>query len=94
MTLDETGKLVAAMLAACPSQRVDSARVADMVRTYADLLGDLSYAQCGAAVRVLLQTRTWLPSVADIRAAVSELAAGPVRAGGDAWGAVVKAIAS
>jgi len=64
-----------------------------MINAYADLLGDLKYEQCNAALRVLLQTRTWLPSVADLRSAALELQRGPVRAGGDAWGSVLKAIA-
>lgn len=94
MTQDEAARLVAVMLAAVPSHRVEAKAVPGMVAAYADLLADLSYAQCNAALRVLLQTRTWLPSVADIRAAALELDAGPVRAGGDAWGGVIRAIAA
>lgn len=94
MNRDETAKLVAVMLAAVPSNRIDARQVPSMIDAYADLLGDLSYAQCNAALRVLLQTRTWLPSVADIRGAVTELLAGPVRGGGDAWGEVLRTIAA
>lgn len=94
MTQDEAARLVAVMLAAVPSHRVEPKAVPGMVIAYADLLSDLSYAQCNAALRVLLQTRTWLPSVADIRATAVDLEAGPVRAGGDAWGCVLRAIAA
>lgn len=92
MTRDETARLVAVMLAAVPNHRVDARSVPDMINAYADLLGDLTYEQCNTALRVLLQTRTWLPSVADVRATALELKRGPVRAGGDAWGGVLRAI--
>lgn len=94
MTYEETGRLVAIMLAAVPSHRVDAKGVRDMVAAYASLLDDLTYEQCNAALRVLLQTRTWLPSVADIRLAVVDMQRGPVKAGADAWGNVLKAISS
>ncbi len=92
MTRDETARLVAVMLSAVPNHRVDARTVPDMINAYADLLGDLTYEQCNSALRVLLQTRTWLPSVADIRSAALELRRGPVRAGGDAWGGVLRAV--
>jgi hypothetical protein len=92
MTREETSRLVAVMLASVPNHRVDSRSVPDMINAYADLLSDLSYEQCNAAVRALLQTRTWLPSVADIRSTALELTRGPVRAGGEAWGGVLNAM--
>jgi hypothetical protein len=94
MTIEETGRIVATMLAAVPSHRMDAKSVRDMIAAYADLLSDLTYEQCNAALRVLLQTRTWLPSVADIRLAVVDMQRGPVKAGADAWGNVLKAISS
>jgi hypothetical protein len=94
VTRDQAGKLIAVMLAAVPSHRVDAKSVPDMIAAYADLLGDLSYELCNAALRSLLQTRTWLPSVADIRATAIELKHGPVRTGGEAWGAVLQAMKS
>ena len=92
MNREEASKIVAVMLAAVPSHRVEAKAVPQMINAYADLLGDLTYEQCNAALRVLLQTRTWLPSVADIRSAALELQRGPVRAGADAWGGVLRAI--
>lgn len=94
MTYDETARLVAVMISAVPSHRVEPRAVPGMVDAYADLLSDLTAEQCNAAVRVLLQTRTWLPSVADIRLAVVDMQRGPVKAGADAWGNVLKAISS
>jgi hypothetical protein len=92
VTHDEAARLVAVMFSAVPSHRVEAKAVPAMINAYADLLGDLTYAQCNAALRVLLQTSTWLPSVAEIRAAALEVDRGPVRAGGDAWGDVLRAV--
>lgn len=94
MNRSEASKLVTVMLASVPSNRVDPRNVPGMIDAYTDLLSDLTYEQCNAGLRVLLQTRTWLPSVADIRAAALELTRGPVRAGGEAWGGVLKAISA
>jgi hypothetical protein len=94
MTHDEVARLVAVMLAAVPSNRVEAKSIPGMIAAYRDLLEDLSYEQCNAALRVLLQTRTWLPSVADIRATALELTRGPVRAGGEAWGSVLRAVSA
>jgi hypothetical protein len=90
----EAGKVVAVIVAACPAQssKLDASRVAAMVDTFAALLDDLSYEQVNAAVRVLLQTRTWMPSVADIRQTVLEFERGPVRAGGQGWGDFLAAV--
>jgi hypothetical protein len=94
MNRQEAGKIVAVIVAACPGQsvRLDGARVASMIDTFAALLDDVPYEAANAAVRVLLQTRTWMPSVADIRQTVLELAVGPVRPGGEAWHDFLEAV--
>lgn len=94
MNRTEAARIVAVIVTACPSQatKLDREKQLGMVDTFAMLLDDISYEQANAALRVLLQTRTWMPSVADIRATVLELQRGPVRAGGDAWGSVLAAV--
>lgn len=94
MTRQEAARIVTVILAACPAQsaRVDASRATGMVDAYAALLEDLSYEQCSAAVRVLLQTKTWMPSVAEIRSAIVELQIGPVSPGGEQWGEVLRAV--
>lgn len=94
MTKPEAAKLVSVIIASCPGQasRLDRERVAAMIDTYALLLEDIEYEHASAALRVLLQTRTWMPSVADIRATVLELNRGPVKPGGEAWGSVLAAM--
>jgi len=94
MNRQETAKLIAVMLASCPTQaaKLDEKRQLAMLDAYTSLLDDLPYEHGNAALRVLLQTRTWIPSVAEIRITAHELARGSVLPGGEAWGAVVKAI--
>lgn len=94
MIRSESARIVAAILAACPGQsnRLDEHRQIAMVDTFATLLADLTYAEVNAAVTVLLQISTWMPSVADIRRQVLELQRGPVRAGGEAWGDFLDAV--
>ena len=94
MNKQESARIVAVIVASFPSQgsKLDRERIASMIDTFALMLDDIPYERANAALRVLIQTRTWMPSVADIRATVAELERGPVRAGGDAWGSVIAAI--
>lgn len=93
MDRKETAKIVTVMVAAtAQGAKLDAKAVEAMVTAYSALLVDLDYARCNAAVRVLLQSQTWIPSVADIRRVVLELERGPVRPAGDAWGDVTAAI--
>lgn len=94
MNRQETAKLLAVMFAACPTQatKISERDRLTMLDAYTSLLDDVSYEHGNAALRVLLQTRTWLPSVAEIRTTAIELSRGHVLPGGEAWGAVVKAI--
>ena len=96
MNRSEAGRLVAVLVSAYPQQgaKLDAERVRLMIDTFAALLGDLGYEQANAALTVLIQTRTWMPSVAEIRGAALELARGAVRPGGEAWGGVLRAIAA
>lgn len=87
MNRQETAKLVAVMVAAtAQGAKLDGRAVEGMIDAYSGLLADLDYEACDAAVRVLLQSKPFIPAVADIRSAVLELKHGPVRTGADAWG--------
>jgi hypothetical protein len=94
MTRQEAAKLITVMFAACPAQasKLDERRKVDMVDAYATLLEDVTYEAGNTALRVLLQTRTWMPSVADIRSTVREMQVGPVKTGAEAWGSVMRAM--
>lgn len=94
MTRQEAAKIVAVILAACPAQssKLDSQRQVAMVDAFEALLSDMSYEQANAAVAVLLQTRPFMPSVADIRATALEFVRGPITPGGERWGTVLRAM--
>lgn len=94
MKQSEAAKLVAVLLVAFPAQggRLNEAQQTTMAEVFADMLGDLSYEQCNAAVRVLIQTRQFLPTVSEIRSTALDLDRGPSRPGGEAWGSVQRAI--
>ena len=94
MNRQETAKLVAVIRSACPAQggKLTNQQQLEMLDAYHALLSDLTYEQCNAAVCVLLQTRSWMPSVADIRSTALDLDRGPSRPGGEAWGSVQRAI--
>ncbi len=94
MDKPEAAKLVAVIIASCPQQsgRLDGKRVESMIDAFSSLLSDMTYAECNAAVSIILQTSPYLPAVADIRGKVLELKHGPVAAGGEAWGSVLSAM--
>lgn len=89
MTELEAKKLIAVMVAAYPTTKVSD----DSVRIYVRMLADLDYPAANAAVEQLLAISKWMPTVAEIRERVLSLSVGEVRAGGEAWGSVLRAIA-
>lgn len=88
MTRLEAAKLVGVLLAAFPSPQ-NTTKTSEI---YERMLSDLDYAVANAAVERLLATRERMPSIAEIRKACLDLSIGETRAGGEAWGDVVKAI--
>jgi hypothetical protein len=96
MNLEEAAQLVGTVLVSYPSQggKINDAQQIAMAKVWRDMLGDFTYAQCNAALRLLVQTRQFMPTIAEIRSAVLDLERGPVTAGGDAWGDVLAAMKS
>jgi len=92
----EAARLVAVLLVAYPAQgsKLNAQQQTTLAEVFADMLGDFTYAQCNAALRLLVQTRQFMPTIAEIRSAVLDLERGPVTAGGDAWGDVLAAMKS
>ncbi len=88
MTRIEVAKLVGVLLAAFPSADVNRATTT----AYETELADLDYASANLAVRRLIGSSKFRPSIAEIREAATELANGPRRHGGEAWGDVIKAV--
>ena len=62
------------------------------VAIYEEMLIDLECEIAKNAVKRILDSSTFLPSIAEIRKAATDLKLGAVRAGGEAWGDVVNAI--
>ena len=88
MTEAETRKFVAMLIAAWPHTKA----VPETVMVYEMGLSHLDQATAMRTFRRLLASRNYLPSVAEILSAVDELSTGPVRAGGEGWGEVIRAI--
>jgi hypothetical protein len=90
----ESSKIVAVILGSWTTQagKLDRERVSSMIEAFAANLSDLDYSHVDAALRVLIQTRTWIPSIAEIREQALELVRGPKATGLEAWGSVVKAM--
>jgi hypothetical protein len=90
VTKIEVQKLVAVLLAAFPSARITEGTSA----VYESMLADLDHRLANAAVQSLIATARFMPTIAEIRDAVVELQRGPRRAGGDAWGDVLRAVST
>jgi hypothetical protein len=84
----EAAELVASIMAAYPSAQTNSATS----RVYETMLADLDCQTANAAVAALIQTRQFMPTVAEIRATVLELANGGCAPGGEQWGAVLDSV--
>jgi len=84
MKRSEVAKLVLNLTAAYPNAPVTEATSA----AYERQLADLDYAAAQAAIERLLNTCRFLPTIAEIREAATEMTLGPRRLGGEAWGDV------
>lgn len=92
MTGQEAKQLVAMALVAVPHHRVPADAVPHMGTVWAELLRDIPYTVACAALRALLETKPWLPAVADLRSAALELQNGRRKTGTEAWGELVRLV--
>lgn len=88
MTNLQATKIFASIMAAYSSNKFTE----DSVGVYSRMLGDLDYATANAATEQLIAISKWPPTVADIRERCAALTHGEVKAGGEAWGEVLRAI--
>ncbi len=88
MKQSEVADLVAVIAAAFPNQRPTERTC----QVYESLLVDLDFATTQRAVARLLATSKFMPTIAEIRAAVVEVQHGARRLGGEAWGDVNEAV--
>lgn len=88
MTQSECAKIVAVLLAAFPNAKVTT----KTSEVYERMLLDQEYPVVNAAVERLLATSRFMPTIAEIRDACLDLSTGERKAGGEAWGELLKAI--
>lgn len=88
MTPAETAKILTVLKASYPRQELTSATVS----AYSAMLADLPYESVDAAVRRLIASSKWFPTIAEIRSEVAEGKIAELPAAEVAWGEVRKAI--
>lgn len=88
MKRSEAAKLVYTLMATFTHREWKPENVA----AYEEALGDLEAAPTGAAIQRLIRTRTFLPSVAEIRSAALDEQLGPVRSGEEAFAILRRAV--
>ncbi len=88
MTETECRKIVSVLLGAFANARITQ----DTVAIYERMIRDQDYAVANAAVERLLATSKFMPSIAEIREACLDLNLGERKAGGEAWGEVLRAV--
>lgn len=88
MKPSEVTELVAILVAAFPRPPIGE----KTIEVYERMLADLDRELAHRAVARLIATAKFLPTIAEIRAAATELTLGPRRLGGEAWGDVGAAI--
>lgn len=88
MTKLEALDVVELLLAAFPTQRMRMSKTdtAGMFAAYASGLLDLEVNEARNAVNRVVKSAQWIPTIADIRAAVVEITQGARKNGGEAWG--------
>ena len=93
MTHTEVMKLVAMLVATYRNTlRLEDHELVAMSSVYEAMLADLDADAATSAVKSLMVTSKWMPTIAEIRAAVVEAVEGPSRSPADAWGDVLVAI--
>lgn len=94
MTEIEAQKIVTMLVTAYPTTlaKLDSEQRSDTRRVYREMIIDIEPQVAAQAVRGLLATSKFLPSIAELREACMIIKYGRRRPGGDAWGDVIKAL--
>jgi len=88
MTRDEAGKIISVLFATYPSATL----TVKNVEAYASAILDLDAKVAGEAVNRLRLTKTFLPSISEIRACAADIVLGPMRSGEEAYGVLMTAV--
>lgn len=81
MKRSDAAEIVMLLLGAYPQAKTS----ASTRQVYETMLSDLDTEHARVAVQKLIASSKWMPTVAEIRAAATELERGPLRSGADAW---------
>lgn len=88
MKESEVIEIVGMLVSAYSTSKLDAAAA----QIYRKLLIDLPADVTRQAVTRLLTTSKWVPTIAEIRSAATDLRLGPARTGGEAWAEAIGAI--
>lgn len=92
MNRQETAQILSVLFAAFPSARPPNQKAEQTLDVWEASLGDLPFDKVKQAAISLIQTRTFLPAIAEIRSCVAQMTHGRVRSGAEAWPGVVAAM--
>jgi hypothetical protein len=88
MTKKEVAKLLAVLAAAYPKFEVDDLKV----HVWHEMLQDIDYEVAGVAAKKLILEKTFPPSIAEVREAITSITSPPQVLPAEAWGEVKCAI--
>lgn len=88
MKESEALEIIGMIVTAYPSNKLDQAGA----KLYRQLILDLPADETRKAVVRLISTSKFLPTIAEIREAATDLKLGPMRTGGEAWGEAMLAV--
>ncbi len=92
MNRQETAQILSVLFAAFPSARPHQSKAEITLDVWTTALGDIAFDAARQVVQSLIETRTFMPAIAEIRSMASQLSRGRVRSGAEAWPGVVSAM--
>lgn len=92
MNRQETSQILAILFAAFPSSRPHQSKAELTLDVWSTALHDISADTARQVVQALIETRTFMPAIAEIRSMASQASRGRVRSGAEAWPGVMAAM--
>lgn len=92
MNRQETSQILSVLFAAFPNSRPHQSKAELTLDVWATSLADISAEAARKVVQVLIDTRSFMPTIAEIRSMASQVSRGRVRSGAEAWPGVVAAM--
>lgn len=92
MNRQETSQILSVLFAAFPNARPHQSKAELTLDVWSASMADISADTARKVVQALIDTRTFMPSIAEIRSMASQASRGRVRSGAEAWPGVVSAM--